>query len=128
MSIFNVKLPSDREVTFKEITFMERRQIAKRYNRNEGYLLEEVMAAAAITHIDGEPIADWVGDPIVRLDSWAIPDVQFYLEVFLAINSIDEMARERAQAEAKKMLAGTPIQEGAATGIKPRALKVTTGS
>lgn len=128
MTIFKLGLPSGKEVTFKEITFMERRHIAKKYNRNEGYLLEEVMAAAAITHIDGEPTAEWLGDPIARLDTWSIPDVQYYLEAFLSINSIDETARERAQEEAKKMLGGTSTQASKASGTKPRALKVDTGS
>lgn len=127
MSIFNTKLPSGKEVTFREITFMERRKIAKKYNRNEGYLLEEVMAAAAITHIDGAPIEDWVGDPIVRLDGWPIPDVQYYLEVFLSITTIDETIRERAQEEAKKLMGGGHTFQGQATGTKAKALKVNTG-
>lgn len=128
MSIFTTNLPSGNKVTFKEITFMERRQIAKKYNRNEGYLLEEVMAAAAITHINGDPLDEWGGDPISRLDAWSIPDVQYYLEVFLSINSIDETARERAQDEAKKMLGATGTRQSKASGTKPKALKVDTGN
>lgn len=128
MSIFNIKCPSGKDITFREITFMERRQIAKKYNRNEGYLLEEVMAAAAITHVNGEPIEDWIGDPIVRLDQWAIPDVQYYLEVFLSITTIDETVRERAQEEAKKMLGGGNTHQDLVSGTRPKALKVTTGN
>lgn len=129
MSIFNTNLPSGNKVTFKEISFRERRQIAKKYNRNEGYLLEEVMAAAAITHVNGDPITEeWAADPISRLDNWSIPDVQYYLEVFLSINSIDETARERAQEEAKKMLGATTTPPSRASGTKPKALKVDTGN
>lgn len=127
MSIFSTKLPSGKEITFREITFLERRQIAKKYNRNEGYLLEEVMAAAAITHINGAPIEDWIGDPIIRLDGWAIPDVQYYLEIFLSITTIDETIRERAQEEAKKLMGGGQAFQGQVTGTKAKALKVNIG-
>jgi hypothetical protein len=126
--MFTLQLPSGMDIVFRATSFKERRELAKKYNRNEGYLLEELMASNALVKVDGHPVAEeWASDPITRLDAWSIPDVQFYLECFMSMNSIEDVVRERAQEAAKKLMgAGNTLIEGQ-SGTKPRALKVTSG-
>lgn len=126
--MFTLQLPSGMEIVFRSTSFRERRELAKKYNRNEGYLLEELMASNALIRVDGTPVAEeWASDPITRLDMWSIPDVQFYLECFMSMNSIEDVVRERAQEAAKKLMGAGPTQIDPQAGIKPRALKVNSG-
>jgi hypothetical protein len=127
--MFTLQLPSGMEIVFRSTSFRERRELAKKYNRNEGYLLEELMASNALVKVDGNPVAEeWASDPITRLDMWSIPDVQFYLECFMSMNSIEDLVRERAQEAAKKLMAGGSTQTDHQTGTRARALKVNSGS
>jgi hypothetical protein len=127
--MFTLQLPSSLEIVFKATSFRERRQLAKNYNRNEGYLLEELMAANALVKIGGTPVLEeWASDPISRFDNWSIPDVQYYLEAFMTMNSIEEVIRERAQEAAKKLMGAGGTQTEAQSGGRPRALKVNSGS
>lgn len=127
--MFNLTLPSGKEITFRSTSFRDRRLLAKKYNRNEGYLLEELMAAFALLSIDGNPVQEeWAAEPINRFDTWSIVDTQYYIEVYMSMNSIDDMARERAQEEAKKLMGAGTTQTSQVSGTKPKALKVNTGS
>lgn len=127
--MFPLQLPSGREIVFRPTSFRERRQLAKMYNRNDGYLLEEMMASAVLVSIDGTPVQEeWAADPISRFDDWSVPDVQYYLEVFLTMNSIEDMVRERAQEQAKKLMGHGATQAGQASGTRQKALKVNTGA
>lgn len=125
---FPLTLPSGMEIAFRTTSFMDRRRMAKLYKREEGYLLEELMAAEALVMINGQSLDnEWDSEPIKRMDNWSMPDVQYYLETFMTVNSLDETLKTRASEEAKKLMGGMKGRALEPT-TKPKGLKVNTGS
>lgn len=111
--MFNLSLPSGKKVTFRAPTFVDRRLILKEYDRSEGYLPEDLLAAKCLTHVEGQPLADnWETDAITLVDGWDLRDQSYYLEVFMNMFSLDEKAKQAAQEAAKKLMGG-----GSSAGI-----------
>ncbi|WOL31286.1 hypothetical protein [Microcoleus phage My-WqHQDG] len=117
--LYPVKLPSGREVEIRQFTFEDRVYLAKQYQayagnnpREQGYTLEELMAAASIVKINGVPVVDEMGnqvefgmDPIQHFMSWDPKEVQYFLELFMTIAFIDDKLRAQAQQQAKELMA-----------------------
>jgi hypothetical protein len=117
--LYPVELLSGRQVKIRQFTFEDRVYLAKQYQsyagnnpREQGYTLEELMAAASIVEIDGARVVDELGnqvefgrDPIQLFMSWDPKDVQFFLEIFMTIAFIDDKLRAQAQEQAKKIMA-----------------------
>lgn len=105
--MFELNLPSGKKVTFRAPSFMDRRLILREYDRTEGYLPEDLLAAKCLTHVDGQPIEDnWEVEPISLVDAWDLRDQSYYLEVFMNMFSLDEKAKTAAQEAAKKLMGG----------------------
>lgn len=101
-------LPSGKKIQFTSVTFLDRRKILKGYKQEQGYLMEELLAAYALYTIDGEPIDTSFGSPsiIERLDTWDYKDVTYYLEVFMRTVMLDDEMRSQAESDAKKISSG----------------------
>jgi len=101
-------LPSGKKVQFTSVTFLDRRRILKSYKQEQGYLMEEMLAAYALHTIDGEPLDTGFGSPqiIERLDTWDYKDVTYYLEVFMRTVMLDDEMRSQAESDAKKISSG----------------------
>lgn len=101
---------------FRPLTFTDRRVVGKMYGgRQEGYTLEELLAAYALVQVDGQVVPeDWAADPITRFDSWTLPEAQYYLEVFMTVCMLEDKLRNAAQEAAKKLMgtANTPSPSG----------------
>jgi hypothetical protein len=105
--MFTCELPSGNTVVMKSLTFRDRQSAVRTMKaaKDEGYLLEELMASMAIISINGHEFPqDLISDPISRFDTWSLPDTQYYLEFFMTLNSIDEKTRKNAEEQAKKCL------------------------
>ena len=107
--MFEIVLPSTKKLTFRAPTFVDRRNILRQFERNDGYMPEDLLAAKCLTHVDNHVVEeDWANlDPISIFDSWDLRDQQFYLEVFMNMFSLDEKAKNAAQETAKKLM-GAP--------------------
>lgn len=117
--LYTVELPSGREVEIRQFTFEDRVYLAKQYQsyagnnpREQGYTLEELMAAASIVKINGTPVVDEMGnqvefgrDPIQLFMPWDPKEVQYFLELFMTVAFIDDKLRAQAQEQAKKIMA-----------------------
>lgn len=117
--LYPIDLPSGRQVEIRQFTFGDRVYLAKQYQsyagnnpREQGYTLEELMAAASIVKINGIPVVDEMGsqvefgmDPIQHFMSWDPKEVQYFLELFMTIAFIDDKLRAQAQEQAKKIMA-----------------------
>ncbi len=125
--MFEATLPSGKQVTFKAPMFEDRRSIVRKYDRNDGYLPEDLLAAQCLTHINGTPVeADWANpDPITVFYGWELPDQAFYMEVFMSMFGLDEKGKQNAQELAKKLMSGTAT---ASSTQKAKAVKVSGGS
>ena len=126
--LYPVVLPSGREVKVRQFTFEDRVYLAKQYQsyagnnpREQGYTLEELMAAASIVEVDGQRVVDEMGqqvefgrDPIQLFMEWDPKEVQYFLELFMTIAFIDDKLRAQAQEQAKKLMASmaTPQVSG----------------
>lgn len=121
--MFECVLPSTKKITFRAPSFVDRRNILRQFERNDGYMPEDLLAAKCLTHVDDRIVEeDWATlDPISIFDSWDLRDQQYYLEVFMNMFSLDEKAKNAAQETAKKLMGATPA---APTPIK--AAKLTT--
>ena len=109
--MFTITLePSKRVVMFRPITFTDRRNVGKLYGgRQEGYTLEELLAAYALVQDNGRMVEEeWAADPITRLDNWSLPETQYYLEVFMTVCMLDDKLRTSAQDAAKKLMGSAP--------------------
>jgi hypothetical protein len=103
--MFNLNLPSGKAIVFRAPTFVDRRNILKEYNRNDGYLPEDLLAAKCIVQIDGTQVEDaWDVDVISLLDTWSLLDQAFYMEVFMNMFNLDDKAKTAAAEEAKKLM------------------------
>lgn len=127
-----IELPSGRKVQFRSVSFRDKRRVQKDYDRESGYMLEELLAAYALQSEDGSPVAEaWAVDNIVqRMDHWPVRDVQYYISIFADVVLIDDENMNKAREEAKKLLKGdttnTPVQDQ--QELKPRKnLKINTG-
>lgn len=126
-----ITLPSGKRVSFRQITFRDRRMVTKNYDEKCGYLLEDLLAAYALEKEDGAPVlADYQcpnGEYVLRMDHWTNQDSSYYLMVFLDTVLLDDTLRDQARETAKK-LNGIGIQQRPqATGTvpsRPRNLKV----
>ncbi len=117
--LYPIELPSGKQVKIKQFTFADRVYLAKQYQsyagnnpREQGYTLEELMAAASIVEIDGARVVDDMGnqlefgrDPIQLFMPWDPKEVQYFLELFMTIAFIDDKLRAQAQEQAKKLMA-----------------------
>jgi hypothetical protein len=117
--LYPVELPSGRHIKIRQFTFEDRVYLAKQYQsyagnnpREQGYTLEELMAAASIVEIDGIRVVDEMGnqvefgrDPIQLFMSWDPKEVQYFLELFMSVAFIDDKLRAQAQEQAKKLMA-----------------------
>lgn len=107
-----VKLPSGAEITFRSVNFMERRRLMKQYQRDSGYLFEELLAAFALETYRGEPIKDiapgqGAEDIINRFNVWNIMDVTFYSSLFVTVVVQDEDMAETIKKTALSLTDGT---------------------
>lgn len=117
--LYPVELPSGRHIKIRQFTFEDRVYLAKQYQsyagnnpREQGYTLEELMAAASIVEIDGIRVVDEMGnqvefgrDPIQLFMAWDPKEVQYFLELFMSVAFIDDKLRAQAQEQAKKLMA-----------------------
>lgn len=113
--MFNIDLPSGRKVVMRLITYRDRQEALRIFKstQNPGYTIDEYLASMSIVAIDGKDMTvDLVTDPIERMDSWELKDTQYFLEVFMVINSLDEKMRQEAAEQAKKLLGGSPAPTG----------------
>lgn len=119
--MFDLNLPTGKKIVFRAPSFADRRNILRQFERNDGYMPEDLLAAKCLTHENGQPIQEeWATlDPIAIFDSWDLKDQQFYLEVFMNMFSLDEKAKNAAQETAKKLMGGTPVAP------TPKAAKLT---
>lgn len=119
--MFEAVLPSTKKVTFRAPTFVDRRNILRQFERNDGYMPEDLLAAKCLTHVNDRVVEeDWANlDPISIFDSWDLRDQQFYLEVFMNMFSLDEKAKNAAQETAKKLMGSTVAP------TSPKAAKIT---
>jgi hypothetical protein len=116
--MFEISLPSKKKVQFSAPTFNDRRLMLKNYDRAEGYLPEDLLAAKCLTHVNESPVQqDWETEPINRFNGWSLKDQAYYLEVFMNMFSLDEKTKEAAAQEAKKLMGmtGTPKPSQVAT-------------
>lgn len=149
-NIYNIEfppitLPSGKVIAFTSLCFRDRRNLLKNYKREEGYLLEELLAAYALSKEDGNPVHDPIEDLGVirdengmtamsnlvdRMNHWSLKDCQYYIEILMRIVGLDEQEKINAEEVAKKLMAGTPSStpqtSGTQTGL-PKGLKVNTG-
>jgi len=119
--MFTCVLPSGNTVVMKSLTFRDRQQAVRimKTAKDEGYLLEELMAAMAIISINGQDLPqDLVADPVTRMDNWSLPDAQYYLEFFMSISSIDEKTRKGAEEQAKKLMGGAGAPPAPTSKVK----------
>lgn len=127
--MFTVTLePTKRVVMFKTLTFSDRRAVGKMYpGRQDGYTLEELLAAYALVQDNGHLVEEeWAQDPITRLDNWSLPETQFYMEVFMSICMLEDKVRTMAIETAKKLMGS--VTSPAPTGTpNSRARKVDSG-
>lgn len=108
--MFNLTLePTKRNIVFRPLTFADRRHVGKIYGgRQEGYTLEELLAAHSLVQIDGIVVAEeWAQDPITLMDSWSLPETQYFLEVFMSVCMLEDKMRTAAQEAAKKIMGST---------------------
>lgn len=107
--MFDFTLPSGRQIVMKLLNFRERQEAVRIFKsgKEEGYLLDELLAAMALVSVDGKDFSsDLISDPITRMDEWELKDVQHFLELFMALNSLDDKGRKAAEEQAKKALGG----------------------
>jgi hypothetical protein len=105
--MFSINLPSGKQVVMKMLTFMDRQRAVRLFksDKEQGFMLDELLAAMALISIDGKDLTlDLLSDPIDHMSDWELPDVQYYLEVFMTINSLDDKARKAAEEQAKKLM------------------------
>ena len=63
-----------------------------------------------LQQVNGQPIQAALDlDIIEQVSDWSMKDVSYYLEVFFAIAFTDDVAKQRAQAEAKALLEGKSV-------------------
>lgn len=113
--MFELKLPSGADIKFSAPSFNDRRLMLKNYDRNEGYLPEDLLAAKCLTQYKGVPVQEeWAMEVIHRFDGWSLKDQAFYLEVFMNMFSLDEKAKNAAAEEAKKLMDATGTRQSPA--------------
>jgi hypothetical protein len=109
------ELPSGKVITFRTLSFKERRELLSKWQKNDGrtqgYLLEEYFMAAALVTEDNQGVIDEYQSSdgyIARLDHWSMKDTSYYMEAFIIINGVGERERPNIEAEVKKILGVTP--------------------
>ena len=126
--MFNVSLPSGREITFQPLSYRDRRHIIVIYDKNSGYTLEELLAASSIISVDGTPVETNMGiPPITYLDDFTMQDAQYFVEFWANINLLDEQMRAHAAQQAKKLMSQKMSTPPVAGGRKSQ-LKIETGN
>jgi hypothetical protein len=107
---FPITLPSGKKIVFAIPTFRDRQVAMKRFRQQQneaGFMLEELLAAMMLVSVNGKPMmADYEYDVIDQISDWAMRDLSFYLEVFVAIAFTDDVTKQRAQANAKALMEG----------------------
>lgn len=115
---FSITLPSGKKIVFAVPTFRDRQVAMKRLRQQQndvGYMLEELLAALMLVSVDGQPMQkDYQMDVIEQISDWAMKDLSYYLEVFVAIAFTDEVTKQRAQANAKALMEGKSV-----TSVEP---------
>lgn len=108
--MFEITLPSDTKVCVVAPNFNDRQNAVIQFRavrEQAGYSLEELIAANAITSINGIPITRnfmTQQNPLAMMNNWSIKDVNFFMEVFMSAFFMDEQLRARAADEAKKLM------------------------
>jgi len=111
--MFELKLPSGADIEFRGPTYKDRRVVLSSYNKEDGYVPEDALAARCITKVNGNSVLkeEWevqsTKDYVAIMDSWNFKDQQYYLEVFMNMFSLGEEVRKNAEEVAKKLLMGT---------------------
>ena len=126
---FSIELPSGKKITFKVPTYRDRQIAMKRWRQQQneaGYMLEELLAALMLISVDGAPMApDYTIDVIEQISEWSMKDLSYYLEVFVAIAFTDDIAKQRAQANAKALLEGKSVVSVASPTISTPVTAIT---
>lgn len=123
--MLDIVLPTGRRVSFKPITFYDRQQAARRYERGSGYSLEEYMAVLALQKIDDRAVNQELYstyDPMDLVNNWTHVEAQFYFEVFNNTCLLDERGRLAAIEQAKNVMGAgrTPMPQAPGTqGTRP---------
>jgi len=112
-TVFEIKLPSETIISFRTPTYRDRQVATKRWRQQQtevGWALEELLAFSMLQAVNGQPIQAALDlDIIEQVSDWSMKDVSYYLEVFFAIAFTDDVAKQRAQAEAKALLEGKSV-------------------
>lgn len=120
-TVFELKLPSELVISFRTPTYRDRQTATKRWRQQQsevGWALEELLAFSMLEMINGHPIQNVLDlDIIEQVSDWSMKDVSYYLEVFFAIAFTDDVAKQRAQAEAKALLEGKSVVKSQASPI-----------
>ena len=107
---FPLTLPSGKKFVFAVPTFRDRQVAMKRFRQQQneaGFMLEELLAALMLISVDGREMQkDYEYDVIDQISDWAMRDLSYYLEVFVAIAFTDDVTKQRAQANAKALMEG----------------------
>lgn len=132
-----LKLPSGKEISFRTLSFKERRELLAKWQKNEGrnsgYLLEEYLMGAALVTENGQGVLDEYQLPdgyISRMDHWSMKDASYYMEAFILINGLGDKDRPNIESEVKKILGVTPDTplpppvQAESTSSLPKGLKV----
>lgn len=108
--MYNCKLPSGIEVSVEAPSFQDRIDAVKDYRSvkdDVGYSVEELMAAKAITSVNGDVVdTGMLLDPVMLLADWPNADVQYYIEWFMTLFFLDDKIRDKATQAAKKIMIG----------------------
>ena len=108
--MFKCDLPSGKTVSVDAPSFRVRMEALKEFKAAKdelGYTAEELLAAKSITSINGNTInTQTLFDPVEVLYDWTIGDIQYFIEWFMTLFFIEDKMRERASAEAKKLMTG----------------------
>lgn len=118
-TVFEIKLPSETIISFRTPTYRDRQHATKRWRQQQtevGWALEELLAFSMLQQVNGQPIQAALDlDIIEQVSDWSMKDVSYYLEVFFAIAFTDDVAKQRAQAEAKALLEGKSVVKSQAS-------------
>jgi hypothetical protein len=117
MYTLNVARPSEEPftVTFRPLTYADRRESLKNFRQDQGYGINEYLAAISLVAVNGVDVPN-EASPIRKLDAIAGSDpykVQFYTAVFMQMFTLDDDGAMRAMEEAKKLL-GKPAPSATA--------------
>ena len=103
-----INLPSGLQISFRAPKVIDRRQILKEFNREDGLTPEDLLALVCLENVDSKAVNSWDNptNPVDLIDDWTLKDQQYYLEVFASLFFLDEDERGEASKLAKKLMSG----------------------